>query len=270
MKGMNETDLARWACTIADVSGVTPPENASLERVEDLKTLVWDKTGKESVEKLLLYNPDAIGEEFFTRYEEKIFSPLVQSTDLQLRFRSPMPPKTPVCFATMYSGALPEVHGINHYEKPVLTIDTLFDAWARAGKKVALISKGGQSIPRIFAERDIDYFITGGDAESVDKAIELLQTSDYDVIEVYNQEYDDMLHVTHPRSLFCKRAAKHYVQSYARLQDAVRTYWAGYSVLTGFCPDHGAHRVGKILNGTHGDDIPSDRNIVHFFSVFGG
>ena len=38
----------------------------------------------------------------------------------------------------------------------------------------ALVSKGGQSIPRIFAERNIDYFITSCDAESVEKGIELI------------------------------------------------------------------------------------------------
>ena len=179
-------------------------------------------------------------------------------------------PNDPVPFATMFTGASPEVHGIRHYEKPVLKIDTLFDAWARAGKKVALVSKGGQSIPRIFAERNIDYFITSCDAESVEKGIELIASDKYDIIEVYNQEYDDMLHVTHPRSYFCLRAAKHYVNSYVKLYDAVKTYWKDYTSLITFSPDHGAHRIGKIFLGTHGSEIPSDMNIVHFFSVLGG
>ena len=266
----NRYSLTCFAPTIASVSDVEAPKQNEGTVVEEILSLVKEKTGANTVQKLLLYNPDAIGEFFFHRYEEKIFAPLVEATDLQVKFLSPVPPKTPVCFGTMYSGCSPDVHGIHKYEKPVLTVDTLFDSWARSGKKVALISKGGQSIPLIFANRNIDYFITSGDFQSVDKAIELMQNSDYDVIEVYNQEYDDMLHVTHPRSYFCKRAARHYVASYARLTEAVKTYWKDYTVLTSFSPDHGAHRIGGILNGSHGIDAPIDRHIVHFFSVYGG
>ena len=270
MDTFNTIPLEHFCCTIADISGVTPPKQAALTRVDAIKELVEKKTGKPTTDKMLIYNPDAIGQEFYERYREKIFRPLTQSADLIQPFLTANPPKTPVCFATMFSGASPDVHGIHVYEKPVLTVDTLFDAWAREGKKVALISKAQQSIPRIFAGRDIDYYITGGDAESVNKAIELMRDADYDVIEVYNQEYDDMLHVTHPRSFFCRRAARHYVESYMRLLDAVKTYWKDQTVFTCFAPDHGAHRVGKILNGTHGANLPCDRNILHFFSVLGG
>lgn len=269
-KEFNKIPLTRFASTIADISGTEKPKQADETRVDEILSLVKTKTGKNTVDKLLIFNPDAIGEEFFKRYETKIFSPLTERADLQVKFLTAVPPKTPVCFATMFTGASPEVHGIRHYEKPVLKIDTLFDAWARAGKKVALVSKGGQSIPRIFAERNIDYFITSCDAESVEKGIELIASDKYDIIEVYNQEYDDMLHVTHPRSYFCLKAAKHYVNSYVKLYDAVKTYWKDYTSLITFSPDHGAHRIGKIFLGTHGSEIPSDMNIVHFFSVLGG
>ena len=266
----NTKKLTTFAPTIASLTGVSAPRDGEKETFPSLEKLCLEKTGKTTVEKALIFNPDAIGQEFFEKYETKIFAPLDERTMLKEHFLTAFPPKTPVCFATMFSGAEPSVHGINHYEKPVLKVDTLFDVWSREGKKVALISKGGQSIPRIFAERNIDYYITNGDKESVDKAIELLRTSDYDIIEVYNQEYDDKLHVTHPRSVSCKNAAKHYVSSYVRLYDAVQTYWKQYDRLIGFFPDHGAHRIGKIFTGAHGKNIPSDMNIVHFFSIFGG
>lgn len=269
-KTFNTTRLTTFAPTIASLTGVSAPNDGEKETLPALEKACEEAFGKKMVDKILIYNPDAIGEEFFRRYEKTIFPPLVERAQYTQEFLTAFPPKTPVCFATMFTGADPSVHGINHYEKPVLKIDTLFDVWSREGKKVALISKGGQSIPKIFAERNIDYFITNGDRESVDKAIELLKSSDYDVIEVYNQEYDDKLHVTHPRSFACKRAARHYVASYVRLTDAVKTYWKDYASLITFSPDHGAHRIGKILLGTHGKDIPSDRNILHFFSFYGG
>ncbi len=269
-KKFNSIPLTRFAATIAEVSGTEKPAQADSAKVPEILSLVKEKTGNNTVDKLLVYNPDAIGMEFYFRYKDKIFGGLDELTDLSVDFLTAVPPKTPVCFATMFTGADPSVHGINRYEKPVLTVDTLFDAWARAGKKVALVSKGGQSIPRIFANRNIDYFITNSDEESVNKGIELIASDKYDVIEVYNQEYDDMLHVTYPRSYFCKRAAKHYVSSYKKLNEAVEKYWGNYSSLVTFSPDHGAHRIGGFLIGTHGKVIPSDMNIRHFFKVYGG
>ena len=59
-------------------------------------------------------------------------------------------------------------------------------------------------------------------------------------------------------------------EKYVKLYDAVKTYWKDYTSLITFSPDHGAHRIGKIFLGTHGSEIPSDMNIVHFFSVLGG
>lgn len=264
----NDIPLTRFACTIADVSGTQKPECADEARVPEILDLVKSKTGKETVDKLVIFNPDAVGCEFYNRYRDKIFAPLDALSDLKIGFLTAVPPKTPVCFATMFTGASPSVHGINKYEKPVLKIDTLFDAWARSGKKVALVSKSGQSIPRIFANRNIDYFLTGSDSQSVDKAIELIKSNEYDVIEIYNQEYDDMLHVTYPRSYFCRRAAKHYVASYEKINAAVKEYYAGQTTLVTFSPDHGAHRIGGFLFGTHGDEIPSDMNIYHFFKVY--
>lgn len=265
----NTIPLTRFACSIADVSGVEKPEFADETRVEEILDLVKSKTGKSVVDKLVIYNPDAIGCEFYKRYRDKIFAPLDALSDLKIGFLAAFPPKTPICFATMFTGAPPSVHGINKYEKPVLKIDTLFDAWARAGKKVALVSKVGQSIPRIFAERNIDYFLTENDRQSVDKAIELIKSNEYDVIEVYNQEYDDMLHATHPRSYFCRRAAKHYVKSYEKINAAVNKYYSGQTTLVTFSPDHGAHRIGGVFLGTHGKEIPSDMNVYHFFTVYG-
>jgi hypothetical protein len=270
MTDFNTVPLTRLAAVLARVSGVKPPEKSDRATLPELESLIREKTSCDTVEKLLIYNPDAIGEKFYLAHKTDIFSDLDAVTDLRLDFLTAFPPKTPVCFATMFSGASPKVHGIRHYEKPVLTVDTLFDEWAKAGKKTALISKAGQSVPKIFADRPIDYFITDGDEKSVDTAVELIKNSDYDIIEVYNQEYDDMLHKTYPESYFCLRAARRYVASYKRLSEAVKSFWADYSALTTFAPDHGAHRIGRIFLGTHGDRIPDDMNISHFYTVYDG
>ena len=48
---------------------------------------------------------------------------------------------------------------------------------------------------KIFLGRDIDYYLLPDDAAVADKGLELVQEDQYDLIVVYNQEYDDMLDV---------------------------------------------------------------------------
>ena len=57
------------------------------------------------------------------------------NADLTLPLQTVMPSVTPVCFATMYTGAQPEVHGIQSYTKPVVKTDSVFDVLIRNGKK---------------------------------------------------------------------------------------------------------------------------------------
>ena len=59
----------------------------------------------------------------------------------------------------MFTGALPEAHGIRQYEKPVLEFDTIFDSIIRAGKRAAIESVDDSSIAKIFLEQNIDYLI---------------------------------------------------------------------------------------------------------------
>ena len=77
-KEFNKIPLTRFASTIADISGTEKPKQADETRVDEILSLVKTKTGKNTVDKLLIFNPDAIGEEFFKRYETKIFSPLTE------------------------------------------------------------------------------------------------------------------------------------------------------------------------------------------------
>lgn len=266
----NAIPLARFASTMSALTGAPRPEFADPEPIGEVLDLVKNGTGRQTVDRLVIFNPDAIGEEFVARRRDAIFAPLCAMTDLSVGLLAPFPPKTPVCFATMYSGAPPEVHGIQAYVKPVLKTDTLFDVWARSGKRVALIAKRGQSIPRIFAERDIDSYLTGGDEESVKTGIEVILSDAHEIVVVYNQSYDDLLHATHPDSRLCRMAAARYVSAYARLLCAARSNNGERSTLMTFSPDHGAHRIAGFLLGTHGKAVTSDMNIRHFFTLIRG
>lgn len=259
------TPLTRFAPTIADISGVGAPEFSPSERVEEVKKLVLDKTGKSTVDKVVVYNPDALGAWFVDKYTET-FRPLKELSDLRVDYLTMYPPKTPVCFGTMFTGATPEQHGIHAYVKPHLKIDSLFDRWAEAGKKTAMVSVAGQSIPLLFQGRNIDYFLYKTDGAVIDKTVELIHSGEYDVIEAYVMEYDTVMHMTHPKSVFAKSAARRHVRGFERIYNAMKSAYADSDSFLAFAPDHGVHREWYLL-GNHGKNIPEDMNLSHFYTV---
>ncbi|MFI3229804.1 MAG: hypothetical protein R3Y23_06585 [Bacillota bacterium] len=261
----NKQPLTTLAATLANIIETEPPKQASTTGVKEIEELVATKSTTGKVDRMLIYNPDAIGQWFYNKYKD-MFKEVEANSDIAVPYITAFPPKTPVCFATMFSGAAPEVHGITKYEKPVLKIDTLFDSWVRGGKKVAMVAVANQSIPRIFADRNIDYYLLPYDGEVVEKALELIALNKYDIIEVYNQEYDDVMHRSHPESKRSFRAIEHYVESYKKLTAATAKHWAAHNTFTAFATDHGTHRM-LIGLGMHGSNIPKDMNILHFYGV---
>ena len=263
----NTRSITTIARSWANIIGAEAPLQCDVENVPEVETLVKTKTEGGKVNRMLIYNPDAIGEWYYEKYKDA-FSDVEKHTDIQVKYITANPAKTPVCFGSMFTGATPEVHGIKKYVKPVITIDSLFDSWARSGLKVAMVAVANQSIPKIFAGRNIDYYLLPYDKQVVQKALELIKEDNYDVIEVYNQEYDDVMHATHPQSLPAKLAVKHYVKSFNKLMNAVDEYWQQHDTFVAFSTDHGTHRsFFGIGPDTHGSDIPEDRNIVHFYGV---
>ena len=263
MSDFNTLPLTDLVGTLCDVIGARRPEHAKGE-IREIKELVDRKAGGK-VDRMLLYNPDAVGQWIYDKYYD-LFPQVRKYTDVSVDFLTAFPPKTPVCFATMYTGAEPAVHGITHYEKPVLKIDTFFDALPDSGKKVAMVAVANQSIPRIFAERKVDYYLMKYDDEVIDKALELIAEDNYDVIEVYNQEYDDKMHRSSPTAKIAVNALIHYNASFGKLMEAVSTFWTSHDTFVAFSTDHGVHKPLFGL-GTHCKNIPKDMNIRHFFGV---
>lgn len=263
MTTFNTRPLTTLVGTLCDIIGARRPENAKGD-VPEIKKTVEEKAGGK-VDRMLLYNPDAVGQWIYEKYYD-LFPAVRKYTDVSVDFLTAFPPKTPVCFATMYTGADPAVHGITHYEKPVLKVDTLFDALPDSGKKVAMVAVANQSIPRIFAQRNIDYYLMKYDDEVIEKALELIREDRYDVIEVYNQEYDDKMHRSSPTAKFAVNALVHYNASFEKLMKAVEISWQSHDTFVAFSTDHGVHKPLFGL-GAHGKNIPKDMNIRHFFGV---
>ena len=173
----------------------------------------------------------------------------------------------------MYTGVLPEVHGIQAYEKPVLTVDTFFDALIRAGKKVAIIATKYSSMSLIFGNRPFDVIVCDTEANVVETAENLILEDKYDVLCVYTIRYDNREHYCGPHSKEAITAAYRECGIFDQLVSSVKRNWKHHNTLLTFSPDHGAHdeegynSKGVKVFGKHGSDLSEDINILHYFGV---
>ncbi len=230
-----------------------------------LLNLAEKKAGAEKADRAVLYNPDAVALWLYQKYTH-LFTDALVSSDIALPMLSVMPSVTPVCFASMYTGVMPEIHGIQKYEKPVLTVNTIFDTFIEAGKKCAIVSTARDSISCIFLEREMDYFIYESIEEVNKKALELIDEDNHDLIVIYNGNYDGTMHKFGPESEESINALKHNIAFYSELVEKIKSSWKDHNVLYGFMPDHGCHEIDGDC-GSHGLDMEEDMNIIHFYGI---
>jgi len=188
-------------------------------------------------------------------------------TELRVPFCTVMPSVTPVCFGTMYTGAQPAVHGIQKYAKPVITIDTIFDALIRAGKKPVILAYGNCSLSKIFLERKMDYFIFENIEKVNAKAAELILKDEYDFIVIYNGNYDTKMHKFGPESLEALTEIRANSRTFGIFSAMVQEYWKHHNTLMGFAMDHGCHAIDD-NSGSHGLDMEEDLNILHMYQAY--
>lgn len=248
-------DLRSFTPTLCQALGIQPPALSALDRYLDLP--------RGFAKKALLYCPDAFGFHALQARPDLHTRLKTASTD-EAELLSVFPPLTPVCFASLFTGATPSEHGIRRYEKPVLACETIFDALATAGKKTAIIAVKDSSVDTIFRNRAIDYFSVDYDPLATVQALDLIQAGLHDVIVVYHQEYDDLLHATEPFSPLAMKALEHHVESWELLTEAAKQAWKK-DYFVSFTPDHGAHLDPATGHGDHGDDRADDMMLRHFF-----
>ncbi len=158
----------------------------------------------------------------------------------------------------MFSGGRPHQHGIRQYERPVLRCDTLFDAIIRGNRKVAIVAVANSSMDLIFRERQIDYSSEAYDREVEHRAVQLIRENRHDLIVVYQQEYDDLLHKTEPFSEACMQALAHHIRGFTEIASTASHAWRASNHAVLFAPDHGAHVDPNKDHGDYGADIPED------------
>jgi len=258
------TAITPTICRLMDIDLPRLSTDEIIEIVQEAKNNI---IGDHPVEKCFIYAPDAIGEALFQR-QTKEFEAIIQLAPVQVVLRSVMPPKTPVCFASMFTGAQPDEHGIKMYEKPVLGCDTLFDALIRAGKEVAIVAVRDSSISLIFLNRHFDYFIEEYDQQVINRTHQILNDHDHDLILVYNQEYDDTMHRTTPRSEEALGAMRKHLETFVNLTESFLDRYKDHNCLTLFSPDHGCHIDPENGRGSHGLDMPEDMEVRSFWGIY--
>ena len=259
----NEQSLDGLCAALAYTMGIAPPKYAA-QPVQALCAYVDKAFAGRKADRIFMYNPDAIGHWIAEKYPH-LMRRVLENSELAIPYCAVMPSSTPVCFATMYTGTQPEIHGIQKYEKPVLRIDTWFDALIREGKKPAILAAGPNcSVARIFLERDMDYFFFPNIEQVNAKAAELILEDRYDVIVVYNGNYDSALHDFGPEDVRTLSELRVNDTMFGMFCRMIQTHWKNHDTLIGFAMDHGCHHTenGK---GGHGKDLDEDRNIVHHY-----
>lgn len=268
---VNKDSMTSVCGGFAYAVGVEPPKYAA--PANEKVTRYIDKIFEgEKADRLIIFNPDALGQWIYEKYRHHT-NILRGYRDLEVPIATVMPSVTPVNFGTMYTGAEPSVHGIEQYEKKLITIDSLYDALARAGKKVALIAGRGWSMGTILLERDIDYYLleggfdNGGAARIQAKAVELILKDEYDVIIVYNGYYDSAMHRHGPESMEALAELRSNCYAFAEISELVAEHYGHHNTLVAFAADHGCHEIDGGL-GSHGLDMPEDRNVVHLYKGY--
>jgi hypothetical protein len=262
----NPNSLDTICAALAYALGIEAPSEAAAANA-DLVAYIDSVFGGERADRVIMYNPDAIAQWMYEKYPGLVKG-AKNRADIEIPLCSVMPSVTPVCFGTMYTGAQPEVHGIRKYEKPVLRIDTLFDALIRAGKKPVIVGYGKCSLTNIYLEREMDYFIYDTPEEVNAKALELIDEDNYDLIVIYNGNYDGEMHGCGPEGEKAIAALEHNIAAYRELYETAKKEWGGRGLqfAAAFATDHGCHEIdGK--RGSHGLDMDEDMHVVHMWKM---
>lgn len=253
--------IEQTAATVAAVMGIDAPRGAQ-PPIAPVVEAAAAQLGA-NADRVLLYNPDAIAAWLWPKYPWAL-ADVAARAPLRVPVRTVMPSVTPVCFASMYSGVSPALHGIQAYVKPVLTVDTLFDVAPRAGKRVALVATNGDSMAKIFLERAIDYFFYDRFEDCLSKGLALIEANQHDLIAVYNRSYDATMHKFGPESREALDALASNARSFAQYVEVMARAWRGHDAMFAFAPDHGCHEIDGPL-GSHGLDMAEDMHILHCY-----
>lgn len=218
--------------------------------------------------RVLVFCPDAIANNILDPRPE-LTARIRRQAPLQVQTTAEVPSLTPVCYASVFTGAPPEVHGIRRYERPVLKMETLFDVAIAAGLSPAIVAVKDSSIDLIFRGRAMDYFSEPSDEAVTERTCELISSGRHRLVVSYVCAHDDALHKHTPYAPEALAAAESNLGQFDRICACCRHFWSDTAWVTVFAPDHGSHVNPATGRGTHGDDCDDDLRVCHFYGIGG-
>ena len=255
--------LKHFAGIVADCMDLPLPESYA-PTIPWVSSILKERLGGPA-DRAILYHADAVGMYIWQQHPQ-LLAPVQKHTSLALPFLSTVESVTPVAHASMYTGMDPEGHGIMTYTRPQLTCSTLFDVLIEAGKRPAILSYKGDTFDHIFAGREMDYYFIHNSSELEEKAMELIDSDQYDVISIHPCAYDSTAHAYGPEAKESLNVMSREAGIFQRIAERMEQYRGKHRTLLTYSPDHGQHQT---LGGTgeHGSKMIEDMNIVHFFGT---
>ena len=107
----NSLPITSCCRTVCDIMGVACGEQPAAAS-EAVKALCEKAFAGRKADRALLYNPDAIALWLYQNYTH-LFTDAMVCSQLAIPMLSVMPSVTPVCFGSMYTGLMPDDHGLH-------------------------------------------------------------------------------------------------------------------------------------------------------------
>ena len=260
----NRYHLKHFASTVAACMDIELPEPFA-PPIDWAANILKKRLGG-SADRVVLYHADAVGMYIWQKYTD-LFAAVHEHTTVTIPYSSTIDPVTPVAHASMYTGLLPKHHGISNYVRPKLSCSTLYDELIARGKKIAVVCMDDSSFCRIFADRDMDYFVLPEDALLIqEKALELIESDKYDLISIHSYDYDTASHANGPESAAALEKLAIEVDGFDRICKALQKFAGKHRILYSYSPDHGQHLVPG-GTGNHGLLMAEDINVLHFLGT---
>lgn len=247
-------DMRALAPTVAALLGVRPPAGAEVDPIPQVIAHLAP------VKRLAMVVLDAFGIATWDYARDRCPTVNMLAADHWLTIHSVLPAVTPVNFATMVTGALPQAHGIRA-RTDRLELETLFDVLRAEERPTAAVGRALSTVGILLAPfADLRGVAESNkDEEVLDLGLEILREGEPDFFLL---QFLDVDSASHRHGPFSSRSAQAVAETDARLRALVGQLTAQeYGLL--LLADHGQHtapfeeqRPGHI--GTHDGTVEED------------
>ena len=269
----NNISATRLAATIAKIADIEKPLQAE-EPIEWISDIMEERLGGKA-EKVLIFSADAIPAWLVRKYPEK-FATVWKHTPMMIPVRTALPTITPIDYAAFFSGAQPEINGVDRYLKPIISeeitqpllkSDSLIASAVRSGKKVCVITCSDGCIGAMLSKSGADFRIIPNDDDEAmfEEAGKVVESKEYDFVFLYQLGYDYAQHKAGPEGETALETLDKIIKRFSVLYKTARENWSGRTLVL-FHTDHGCHKEEE--KGNHGKDNPEDTDIFHFWGGF--